>query len=493
MLKLVKIPEIESDYAYKQIDRINRDFVVKINGQEVNCYQSRCSKVPFNRVYEGVQRNINQSEILGHLSFESDAPVFVEVQSMKPFSRALVRPLSKGVNVQTDKNVARFTLKNYGHYSLEFDDTHNSISMFFNPINDFSEKGHYTHYYGAGNHYVGIVNLSSGDKVYIDKDAVLYGGIYAKDADNILIEGYGTINGKCMERIDRGFFNCGNVKMENCKNVKINGPIMQDSAFWVASFFNCENIDIENIKITGQWRYNTDGIDLVNCKNVTIKNSYLHAFDDVISIKAYSQFGKASIETVENILVKDCVLWCDWGRTIEIGIETIAKEYKDIVFTNCDLIHNSASAIDIQNGNCALIHDIKIQNINVEFQTATMPEIYQESLDQEYDGYEKTGMPYLIWIDNHKYTVGVKQFSDLIEKYTDSKIFGMVKDVIIDNVNVYAEENLPKFKMKIFSHDEQNSFENIVVQNVFVNGKKADKKEFDLNIDDRIKNLSVFE
>ena len=100
-------------------------------------------------------------------------------------------------------------------------------------------------------------------------------------------------------------------------------------------------------------------------------------------------------------------------------------------------------------------------------------------------------MPYLIWIDNHKYTVGVKQFSDLIEKYVDPKIFGMVKDVTIDNVNVYAEKGLPKLKMKIFSHDEQNSFENIVVKNVFINGQKAEKKDFDLNVDNRIKGLNI--
>ena len=34
----------------------------------------------------------------------------------------------------------------------------------------------------------------------------------------------------------------------------------------------------------------------------------------------------------ENIITDNCVLGCDWGNTCEIGIETAAPEYKNIVF-----------------------------------------------------------------------------------------------------------------------------------------------------------------
>ncbi len=496
MLNTVDVPNIESDYNYKTVDIVNNDFKVTINGQQVPCYASRCSKIPFNRVFDGVhQRDIDQSEILGCVSFESDEPVNIEVESVRPFKTAVIRPLSKGVKVEKQGDKVKFALKNKGQYSLELDDEHNSLSIFFNEINEFSEKDYYTYYFGAGVHLVGLLNLKSDDKVYIDKDAIIYGGIYAKDAENILVEGYGLIDGKFISRLSNSLFNRGNIMMENCKNIKINGVILQDSSIWTASFFNCSNIEIDNVKITGQWRYNTDGIDFVNCKEVVLKNSFIHCFDDAIVIKGYSQFDKVNIDIIENIKVDNCVVWCGWGRTLEFGIETIAKEMKNIVIKNCNLIHNSASAIDIQNGNCAFLHDIVIENINVEFQKTTLPEVYQFELNQKYDGYGKIGMPHLIWIDNHKYGLGkdAEIFMEKLEEYTGGKeIFGKVENVFIKNVNVYAEKGLPKFKMYVVSRDPDGSFKNITIKDITVNGKKAVREQFDIVVDDRVENLKLF-
>ena len=494
MLKTVSVPKLRSDYNNKTLDIVNTDFSVKINGQVVDCFQSRCSKIPFNRIYEGEQRNLNQTEILGFISFESDSPVEIEVTNKKPFENAVVRPLSKKISTEKSGDTVKFILSEYGQYNLELDDEHNSLSIFFNEIREFKSKEFYTYYFGAGAHFVGMLNLKSGDKVYIDKDAIVYGGIYAKDSSDILIEGYGVIDGKCLNRLARGFFNRGNVYMENCKNVKIDGIIMQDSAFWVSAFFNCDGVYINNVKLTGQWRYNTDGVDFVNCKNASLTNSFLHCFDDALVIKAMSHCQDVTIDVVENIRVDNCVFWCNWGRTIEFGIETVAKEYKNISVTNCDLIHNSASAIDIQNGNCALIHDILIENVNVEFHKSTMPEVYQERLDQEYNGYGKIGMPYLIWIDNHKYTLGggLSEYDKMVKEYEGAGEFGMVKDLSINNVRVFAEEGLPKLKMKILSLDEKKPFENISITGLTVNGQKATADMFELVVDERIENLKIF-
>lgn len=496
MIKSVTLSDVRKDYSNKNVKRVHPDFYVTINGQAAECYQSRCSKVPFNKVFDDeMQRNIDQTELLGHICFEADEEVRIEVESRKPFSRALVRPLAKNVAVKTEANKASFLLKEPGQYCLELDDEHTCLCIFFNPIRSFEERSYYTHYFAAGNYFVGVLDLKSNDKVYIDKDAVVYGSIYAKDADNIVIEGYGTVNGCVISRVDTGFFNRGNLMFENCRNIRINGVILQDSAFWVSSFFNCENIEIDNIKITGQWRFNTDGIDLVNCRNVTVKNSFLHTFDDTLVIKAYSQFDDVTIETVENIVVQNCVMWCNWGRTLEIGIETVAKEYRNIRFSDCDLIHNSAAAIDIQNGNCAVIHDVIAENINVEFQASTLPEVYQSTNDMKYNGDGKIGMPYLIWIDNHKYASYIcdEAAMEKLNAYTDdANVFGRIKDIVIRNVNVYAEAGLPKFKIKLWSEDPNGSFENIVIENIFVNGEQAEADRFDCRIDERIQNLRLF-
>lgn len=51
------------------------------------------------------------------------------------------------------------------------------------------------------------------------------------------------------------------------------------------SLFHCFNVKIEDIKVFRQWRYNADGIDIVNPQNINIENSFIHSFDDTISVK----------------------------------------------------------------------------------------------------------------------------------------------------------------------------------------------------------------
>lgn len=503
MLNITKVPYPVNDFE-NNIDGFkntyeNKDFKVKLNGQEVVCYNTRCSAVPFNRAFDGShQRQIEQTELLGLVSFEADEDVVVEVESVKAFARALVRPLSKNISTVTNGNKVTLRLSTPGQYCLELDDEHTCLNLFYNPVKKFGSEKEYTKYYGPGLHVEGFVKLQSGDRVYIDKDAIIWGGIYGRDVEDVIIEGYGMVDGCILSRTNnhcRGIF-----MLHNCRNIKVDGIILSDSPFWVCAVYNCENLEINNLKITGQWRYNSDGIDIVNCRNVSITNSFIHAFDDVIVLKGYAFYDAFTIDFVENIRVDNCILWCNWGRSIEIGIETFDKEHRHISFTNCDLIHNSASAIDIQNGNCAHVHDVIVKNINVEFQRSTMPEIYQFELDQKYDGYGKIAMPYLIVIDNHRYTDFLKSvFSEevmaKVYAYTvDEENFGQVSEVLIDNINIYVEEGLPNFKVKVFSDDPENSFENITISNIYVNGEKVTNTDkFDLCIDERLKNFKLFE
>jgi polygalacturonase len=129
----------------------------------------------------------------------------------------------------------------------------------------------------------------------------------------------------------------------------------------------CDNLDIDNIKLIGFWRYNADGIDVVNSKNVTIRNCFVRAYDDNIVVKGLPAAYKDNRHrNVENLKVDNCVLWNDWGRALEIGAETVADTIKNISFTNCYIPRFTFIALDIQNGDKAWVKNVRFENIFIE-------------------------------------------------------------------------------------------------------------------------------
>ena len=82
-----------------------------------------------------------------------------------------------------------------------------------------------------------------------------------------------------------------------------------------------ERGDREDVKVIGQWRYNSDGIDLHNMQNAQIIHCFARTFDDCLVIKGVHKVGGMDTghQSVRDILVENCVLWNDWGRALELG------------------------------------------------------------------------------------------------------------------------------------------------------------------------------
>ena len=108
-------------------------------------------------------------------------------------------------------------------------------------------------------------------------------------------------------------------------------------------------------------------------------------------------------EAVEDVTVERCVLWCGWGKTIEPGIETWAPHFRNVRFSDCDLIRNAGSAINVSAGGSALMENFVFENIRVEMQTDNLPSVLQKTDEQRYDAAGRTEFPELVKIDNHNY------------------------------------------------------------------------------------------
>ena len=462
------------------------DCKVTVNGISASLPLCRVSAMPYNTAWPGYQRPIDQTEEAAFLSFESDEAVTLTVTYKKAPDKVLVRPLSKGVNVSADGNTTTLTLHTPGAYTVEADGSHHALHVFFNPVKDFkkyTEDAKNILHYPAGVHRVGRVELDSDTTVILDSGAYVYGSFLAVCAQNVTICGYGIIDGSKEKRetvndlfpldyyntippdreailslIEKNHALDGIVRFYDCKNVRLEGVIMRDSATFACVAARSEDVRIENVKAVGMWRYNSDGIDLFNCSRALIKNCFLRNFDDCIVLKGICGWDDRNME---DILVEGCVTWCDWGRNLEIGAETNAREFKNIVFRDCDCIHGSSICLDIHHHNRAEISDVAFEDIRVEYTRHQLPDTYQYDMKAPFPTFETTRHPLLMAIPI--YAMGL--FSK------DGK-HGCVHDVSFKNIQILTDSpDIPVPESAFIGLDKEHTVSCVKVENVTFNGK----------------------
>lgn len=480
-----------SDFG-KSVAR-SADWRVFAEGHEIPVYTCRISAYPFNRWWPGHQRQMEQSETVSFINLVSDEAVNLTVESLTKSTdgRVMIKPYSKEILPEIDDKHISFTLKENGAYVLEINDYHGLLYVFNNKPVFCEDKEAVTHYFGPGVHTPGNIILQSGESVYVDKDAYVYGNIFAEKAENVRVFGNGVMDDSNEKRTDQHYMGAqpyGNIKLMDCKNVRLEGVGFTNSAIWCVNVFHCEDVTIDGIRVFGQWRYNTDGVDIVNCNRVTLKNSFVHSFDDTVVIKGLDQYGDTSNT---DILTENCVLWCDWGNTCEIGLETSAPEYDNIVFRNCDLLRAGGTACDIQNGDYAWVHNVTFEDIRIELESFYTASLIQKSDEHVYDQQDTVEIARIFKVTNYRFREWYS-FLELPETkpvYPEGdKRYAGVSDVTVKNITIYCDPTLlERFgrecaKIKIKKYLPAAEYKNFTLENVVINGKKLTKEDMDLQL-----------
>ena len=340
------------------------DFDMFVNGKQVFVHQARTSKYPINQIWRGYQRPIDQTEISSFGYFDFEGEVEISITSKAKIETVEIRPKEFEIEPIIENNTMKFKLAEPLQFVVEVNGYHQALHIFANPISayDMDKNDTKVHYFGPGTHDAGIIELQSDETVYIDGGAVVYGIIHCENAQNVNILGRGILDGSKFERTEA--FNT--IRMKNVVNGNIDGIILRDPHFWSTRLDNCNEITIDNVKLIGFWRYNADGINLVNCKNIKIKNSFIRAFDDNIVVRGSRSAYIEPYNIIENIRVDNCVLWNDWGRALEIGADTFADTIKNISYTNIYIPRFTSVAMDIQNCDRGYVTDIRYENIFIE-------------------------------------------------------------------------------------------------------------------------------
>ncbi len=504
MLKITNIPNGE---------KISELYDIKINGECAKANFARVSAMPFNTVWPGHQRVLEQTEEAAFINFSMSEPVTVEVTAKKDFKEAVVRPISDGIITKVDGRRVSFTVEHAGQYILELDGWHNALHIFANSDCDWgvSADDKNVIYFPAGVHHPGVIKLEDNQTLYIDKDAVVYGAVVAIKAENIKILGEGIIDGSWEERTnttivkpqdqtrrntqlafsslidgpvvepvypvrgsvllkdkdefwsflqEKNYLNTC-IHIFECKNVEVRGVTMRDPSGFTLIAANCENMTIDNTKIVGSWRYNSDGIDIFNSRNCVLKNSFLRCFDDCIVLKGIPGWDTWSME---NILIDNCVTWCDWGANLEIGAETCAPEYRNIIFRDCDCIHNTYTALRIHSCDRALVHNIIYDDIRAEFSKYDLAPVYQMSEEMCFEESCNPAELIRVHFDGEIY-------------FSNDRIKGQIEDLTYRNIKIYSDEGLDFPSVSFEGYSEEHTVRDVRIEGLYYNGKAVDDEK----------------
>ena len=452
-------------------------YEVFVNGKRLPVHQARVSAAPINQVWPGYQRPISQTEIASFAHWDMPAKALVRVVCAKPFVSVRVRPLSLDITPLAKDGVIEFTLDNPKPVTVECDGRHGALHLFPNPPerHGASETDENTRMFGPGVHHPGKMTLKSGETIYIAEGAIVYGCVEAKHQKNIRILGRGVLDGSKVER----FGAPGLISLYKCEDVLIDGIILRDPSSWTVIPANCKRVVIDNVKLIGLWRYNADGIDVVNSEDVIIRNSFLRTFDDSIVLKGLKGWGGDATDSPEStgalrhVRSEGCVIWCDWGRALELGAETCADTFDDIVFSDIDIIFTTHIALDVQHGDRAKISDVAFEDIRVEMDGYNPPPMLQTA---PYEFYAHTGEAFLPIL----FYTGIAR-----TMWSKDEICGSVNGVTVKNLSVVTDRHTPE--SVIFGADADHAVKGVTFENITVNGGKVSNAgDMNLKIGDHV-------
>ena len=179
-----------------------------------------------------------------------------------------------------------------------------------------------TVYIPAGTYRTGTLFLKDNVSILFETGAMLVGStslddyqterkplIIGERLKNISISGKGVIDGNGRVFWDENFKALDRpepwILLSNCTNLTIEQVKFQNSPSHTIRLENSEDIKFDGISIISPFKGpNTDGIDIVDSKNVFISNSLISTGDDAICLKSQR-------DTVENVVVTNCILESD--------------------------------------------------------------------------------------------------------------------------------------------------------------------------------------
>lgn len=245
----------------------------------------------------------------------------------------------------------------------------------------------------VGRYLTGTIHLKSNVTLHLEEGAILVGStnpfdyekiggwqalIFAHDQVNIAITGKGVIDGQgyrvannVLTMVHKGVIKDPqnliydrpregirpqNIYFKGCRNVTIQGIMLKDPASWNQQYDQCKNLLIDGITVDSKSYWNNDGVDIVDCDSVIVKNSYFDAADDGICLKSHSADFVCQNVYVYNNKVRTSANGIKFGTASRGG-------FKNIKIIN-NLVYNTyRSAITFAAVDGGFVEDIIVDSL----------------------------------------------------------------------------------------------------------------------------------
>ncbi len=326
--------------------------------------EARVSSVPMCRVWPGHQRELSQTELARFVRFDAAQPGAFILRG-PGVARRLKRmlPLSEAsALVREGDDALRLAVARPGFYVFAFDGLP-TLHVFADPplppVPAPGPGGRLIRF-GPGEHRPGVVAPQSGDVVVLDEGAVVYGSLFVLNATNVTVTGRGVFDGSRLARADetlRAFRRarglpevdtesaCFAYSVYGSENVTIAGVTFRDAPFWTLVIRNhCRNTRVDNVHIVGNWRYNSDGVDVCASADTVIRNSFVRTFDDCLIARGPYLAGES--EPVSGLVVSNCTLYCDWGVPFKAQVQDFhGSMVENVLMRDCRILAMRENAL----------------------------------------------------------------------------------------------------------------------------------------------------
>jgi polygalacturonase len=255
-------------------------------------------------------------------------------------------------------------------------------------IDDCSADGGGTIQFPAGRYLTGTIQIKNNVTLRLEKDATLLGStdvadyrnldpfidgsgnpmghalIVAVDAENVGIEGKGTVDGQSPELKAkqnpyalRPFL----LRWVRCTNVTVRDVHLANPGAWTLNFFQTKGAVIEGV-IIRSWDLgmpNNDGINLDSSENVRVSNCDVVSGDDALVIKSTS-----SAKPSRDIKATKCKL-SSRTNAIKLGTESIGG-FENISVTDCQITNTKMAGIALYSVDGGDLRNVSISDITMD-------------------------------------------------------------------------------------------------------------------------------